>query len=277
MKQKFFRISAVLLLLLVVIVLYNIWGNRVFRTTFYQIRAEKTIRHLRIVELADLHLQEYGENNSELVTRVANLSPDIIAIAGDLNIDRQADYQPAITLLEQLVDIAPVYYAPGNHEWAGMYALNNVNLFRDIQATGVHWLCGSYEEAQINGSDLLIGGLFEYPGSGLSRAESQTVAEELSGREEYTILLCHYPAVAVDTLSEYTYDLVLSGHTHGGQIRLPLLGGLWVEGEGLFPEYTSGLHELENTTLIISRGLGNSDHIIPRINNQPELVVVDIR
>ena len=175
------------------ILLYNLQMNKSFITTFYSVTVDKPVEDLRIVLLSDLHLHEYGEDNADLVRKIQNLAPDLIAVAGDMNIDTDNDYHVVLDLMHQLVDIAPVYYAPGNHEWAGRYAGGSDALFDDIQATGVHWLNGNYEDVEFKGRKLRIGGFFEWPRAQLERENSRAVADAMNGRDERAGRRLHHP------------------------------------------------------------------------------------
>ena len=154
MSKKILAGLLAVVLVLGGILLYNLQMNKSFITTFYSVTVDKPVEDLRIVLLSDLHLHEYGEDNADLVRKIQNLAPDLIAVAGDMNIDTDTDYHVVLDLMHQLVDIAPVYYAPGNHEWAGRYAGGSDALFDDIQATGVHWLNGNYEDVEFKGNSL---------------------------------------------------------------------------------------------------------------------------
>ena len=261
------------------ILLYNLQMNKSFITTFYTVTVDKPVEDLRIVLLSDLHLSEYGTDNADLVQKVRNLAPDLIAVAGDMDIDTNPDYSLVLSLMRQLVDIAPVYYAPGNHEWAARYANGCDTIFDDIEATGVHWMNGTYEDAVINGKKLRIGGFFEWPRTQLERENSRAVADALNDEtnaldDVCTILICHCPEVLDTSLADEKFDLVLSGHAHGGQVRIGG-HGLWSTSQGFLPKYTSGVNQMGESQVVISRGLGDSEPY-PRIFNQPELVVVDV-
>ena len=276
------RLLLVLLLTALVlggILLYNLQMNKSFITTFYSVTVDKPVEDLRIVLLSDLHLSEYGADNADLVRKVRNLAPDLIVVAGDMDIDTNPDYSLVLSLMRQLVDIAPVYYAPGNHEWAARYANGCDTIFDDIAATGVHWMNGTYEDVELKGSKLRIGGFFEWPRAQLERDISQQVADALNDEtnaldDTCTILICHCPEVLNTSLAQYRFDLVPSGHAHGGQVRIGRQG-LWSTSQGLLPKYTSGVNWMGKSMVVISRGLGDSEPY-PRIFNQPELVVVDV-
>lgn len=276
------RLLLILLLMALVlgsILLYNLQMNKSFITTFYTVTVDKPVEDLRIVLLSDLHLSEYGTDNADLVQKVRNLAPDLIAVAGDMDIDTNPDYSLVLSLMRQLVDIAPVYYAPGNHEWAARYANGCDTIFDDIEATGVHWMNGTYEDAVINGKKLRIGGFFEWPRAQLERENSRAVADALNDEtnaldDVCTILICHCPEVLDTSLADEKFDFVLSGHDHGGQVRIGG-HGLWSTSQGFLPKYTSGVNQMGESQVVISRGLGDSEPY-PRIFNQPELVVVDV-
>ena len=279
MSKKLLAGLLAVVLVLGGILLYNLQMNKSFITTFYSVTVDKPVEDLRIVLLSDLHLHEYGEDNADLVRKIQNLAPDLIAVAGDMNIDTDTDYHVVLDLMHQLVDIAPVYYAPGNHEWAGRYAGGSDTIFDDIQATGVHWLNGGYEDVEFKGKKLRIGGFFEWPRTQLERENSRAVADAMNGETNElddicTILICHCPEVLNTSLELYQFYLVLSGHAHGGQMRIGS-HGLWSTSQGFLPKYTSGVNRMGESQVVISRGLGDSEPF-PRIFNQPELVVVDV-
>ena len=279
MSKKILAGLLAVVLVLGSILLYNLQMNKSFITTFYSVTVDKPVEDLRIVLMSDLHLHEYGEDNADLVRKIQNIAPDLIAVAGDMNIDTDTDYHVVLDLMHQLVDIAPVYYAPGNHEWAGRYAGGSDALFDDIQATGVHWLNGNYEDVEFKGRKLRIGGFFEWPRAQLERENSRAVADAMNGEtneldDVCTILICHCPEALDTSLELYQFDLVLSGHAHGGQVRIGSQG-LWSTSQGFLPKYTSGVNQMGESQVVISRGLGDSEPF-PRIFNQPELVVVDV-
>ncbi len=279
MKRKLHTAGKIVLALFVILGLgfgYNCWMNAMFVTNFYTVESDKVTKSVRIVELSDLHLSEFGQDNEKLVQRIRGLAPDIIAVAGDMNIDENEDYSIVTTLMEQLVKIAPVYYAPGNHEWASIYAFHYTDLPDDLEALGVHWMNQTYEDIEVNGNTIRIGGFFEWPRTELEREGSKKVADALNdNKDAYNVLICHCPEVLKTSLRKDKFDLVLSGHAHGGQVRLPFTDGLWSTSQGFLPKYTSGVRKMGKSKVVISRGLGDSEPW-PRINNQPELVVVDI-
>jgi predicted MPP superfamily phosphohydrolase len=246
---------------------------------------------VRIVQISDLHSHIYGSDQQPLIDLVAAQQPDIIALTGDIMDEKQPDIG-AVLLLEGIRDIAPVYYVSGNHEyWSGRYDVIRALL----EGYGVTVLDNRWEDLSVNGVTLRLCGvddpmMFEYTEdpihlalSGGSENERDNTRALLGSRfsgldgDALGVLLAHR-AELVDLYLEYGFDLILSGHTHGGQIRLPLVAnGLFAPNQGVFPRYGGGRYDFESEqTLIISRGLSFTAYV-PRVFNPPEVVVVDIR
>ena len=205
--------------------------------------------------------------------RIGKLKPDIIAVTGDMNMVRNDDYHVVLELCGQLTQIADVYYVMGNHEFVD-FADRKTEIAKDIEGTGVHLLTNASEKTTVNGSLIEIGGLVNETANYEKRGGKKFM-DKFMEDPCFKLLLVHYPEYFLDGIEDLPIDLALCGHTHGGVIRIPFIGGLYAGEQGIFPELTEGMHELGNSTVIVSRGLGNS-HKIPRINNKPELVVVDV-
>lgn len=280
-KKIVFHILKVLVGL--ALLLAAVWGGftlsakgQSFTESFYQVKSDKLTSNVRIVQLSDLHLREFGENNSELVAQITALQPDIIAITGDMTDKLVDDYSVVTDLCAQLVEIAPVYYVPGNHEW-GKIVFDHSAIRSDLEALGVHFLADKTETLEVNGNTIAIGGIAEAPASYEKYANEY--AEGFEQLDCFKLLLVHYPEYFTEdgALANAQVDLALCGHTHGGQIRIPGIGGLYTPDQGFLPKMTEGVHRVGSAYVIISRGLGDGkDKIIPRINNAPELVVVDL-
>ncbi len=242
--------------------------------TFYHLQSDEVGSAFRIVQLSDLHLHEYGKKNKELVDWVKRLSPDLIAITGDMNNHFNNDTHVVTELCSQLTEIADVYYVMGNHEWVD-YIDRKTSIKDDIIATGVTMLQNSYKEIQLNGNKVVIGGLVnEVPN--YQKYSGPKFMEEFMKTAGFKILLVHYPEYFLGTLNHYSIDLAMCGHAHGGIVRIPRFGGLYSSDQGLFPELYEGMQTVSGgSVVVVSRGLGG-EGIIPRINNNPELVVVDV-
>ncbi|MDR2659116.1 MAG: metallophosphoesterase [Spirochaetaceae bacterium] len=226
---------------------------------------------LVIALISDLHSDIYGKDQTPLLNRIKEASPDIIVLAGDI-FDNIAGPLGTRLLLGGIKDTGiPVFYVTGNHEYE---SAGFDEMMRELEDFGVTILSDTYVLLEVNGMPLLIAGV-EDPDKNLrdsSYAPSYTIFNEIYAVDAYKILICHRPEIAK---LYYGFDLKLSGHTHGGQIRLPpLINGLYSPGQGLFPKYSGGLYETGNGLLVVSRGLTTRRPLLPRIFNPPELVVI---
>ena len=228
----------------------------------------------KIAHVSDLHNAVFGRKNEKLLSLIRAAKPDIIAITGDLIDSRHTDIDSALAFVEAAAEIAPVYYVTGNHESRMDFDEKEPRLI----AAGARVLRNEAEDIGRGGERIRLAGIDDpsFIRTG-GTAEERTAAEleQLGdGGGTFTVLLAHRPEL-VEVYAEYGAGLVLSGHAHGGQVRLPLLGGLYAPGQGLLPEYDSGLYSLGETQMVVSRGLGNS--VAPlRVNNRPELVIVTL-
>lgn len=274
--------TAVLLILLAAFSVWIYWGNTSIQTTRIQIADERlpaSFGGFRIVQISDLHNAEFGAGQSRLLGAVKEASPDLIAVTGDLIDSRRTDIEKAMDLINGAVSIAPVYYVAGNHEArTGQYAA----LKKRMGEAGVMILKNEGVTIRRGGDSVRLLGL-EDPAFVRQNGTNAENAAVLDGKLKemrrenggYTILLSHRPEL-FDVYAENGVDLVLCGHAHGGQIRLPVIGGLFAPNQGLFPKYSEGVHKKGRTKMAVSRGLGNS--IAPvRINNRPELVVIELK
>lgn len=215
-----------------------------------------------IAHISDLHSAQIGQGNEKLLQLLRDAKPDIIAITGDLIDCRDADPTIAINLCRDAAKIAPVYFITGNHEARLSEDLYN-RLLDELQSAGVVLLLDQEQIiAQDDASISIVGHRW---------GETDNLAA-LSDFDGFTILLSHQP----EDISNYAaadFDLVLSGHAHGGQFRLPFVGGLFAPGQGIFPEYDAGLYLVDETQMVVSRGIGNSSFPL-RFNNSPEIILI---
>ena len=273
MKKKSKLVAVICILLVFVIVsatlIYH--GEWDLKVTKYTIDNKKISTQFRVALLSDLHLREYGEKNCELLTAVKEQYPDIIVVAGDMVDKKTDDISVAVDLFKELCKITDVYFCLGNHERAVDNRTGMV--FSELQKTGAIYLDNDDITVNVKNQDVIIGGLSSYPDYYTPHYE---FISEYEKSDLFKLLLCHYPEYYPGTLEKGDFDLILSGHAHGGQVRLPLIGGLFAPEQGLFPEYTKGIYKSETATMILTAGLGDSN-VFPRINNPPELVIIDIK
>lgn len=233
----------------------------------------------RIAHISDFHNAVFGKDNTKLINMLKEAEPDIIAVTGDIIDSRRTDIDISFAFVEEMLKIAPCYYVSGNHEARGSeeFAVLKENMLK----AGVTILENTQTVIERSGAVVDILGLRDptFTVSGTAEMEAKVVADELSSldtaAENFTLLLSHKPEF-FDVYCENNIDLVLSGHAHGGQFRIPFVGGLIAPGQGFFPEYDAGVFEKGGTHMIVSRGIGNS--IIPlRINNRPEIILIELR
>lgn len=276
-RRRLFVIACILLAIDMMVIglwLYIVHEENTLEVSFYHLESDKVDSSFRIVQLSDLHLHEFGENNSELVDWIRRLEPDIITITGDMNMHFNDDTHVVTDLCSQLVEIADVYYVFGNHEWVD-HIDRHTTIKKDIAATGVTILENSYVGLEINGNKVYICGVVNEVAN-YEKYNAPKVMEKFMAEDGFKILLVHYPEYFLGKLNDYTIDLAMCGHTHGGIVRIPVLGGLFASDQGFFPKLYQGMQTVDGgSTVVISRGLGG-DRAIPRINNNPEIVVVDV-
>ena len=245
------------------------WQNNSLVVTNIEYANKKipqAFNNFKILQISDLHNKEFGDNQSYLVQHTKEISPDIIVITGDLIDGSRTNIDIAIEYVKQAKDIAPTYFVAGNHE---EYSKVYNELKKRLEELGVIILDDKRQVIKKHGEKITLLGLKD----GTSFANE---IKSLKNKDDkFTILLSHRPEYFND-YSKDNIDLVFSGHAHGGQFRIPFIGGLYAPGQGLFPKYTSGIYEKNNTSMVVSRGLGNSGFPL-RLFNRPELVVVTLK
>ena len=273
-RCKLYKVAFVLLLLgLAVFTVLSLWDDSHFVDTFYEIDDVKLDGPIRIVQLSDLHLKEFGEHNSELVNEIIRLKPDLIAMTGDMIDMDETDYSVVLDLCRQLVGVAPVYFCYGNHEKEVIRVNQTSTVNVDLEKMGVHVLHNKFETINLKGNIIDIGGLSANPGT-FDADYTQSFWKRYEKQENYKLLLVHYPQFFYPEGELYgaDIDMALCGHLHGGVVVIPGKGGLYHPTAGYFPDLASGANLVNNTWVVVSRGLGGST----RVNNPPELVIVDI-
>ena len=232
----------------------------------------------RIAQVSDLHNAEFGENNAELLKLLSESKPDIIVITGDLIDANHTDVGIALGFAQESVRIAPTYYVTGNHEAASQ---QYDTLKAGLEEAGIIVLEDEAISLEQGGETISLIGLadpdFTVKGEMFGEAPVMVSAKLKNlndGEGKYTIMLSHRPEL-FETYVNCGIDLVFAGHAHGGQFRLPFIGGVIAPNQGLFPKYDAGLYTDGGTNMVVSRGIGNS--IIPlRFNNRPEIVLVEL-
>lgn len=273
-KRLLILLPCLLVLLLAAYVGLEIQANRHFEISRYFLESEKVNTSIKIAVLSDLHSMEYGAGNSELIEAIRAEQPDFIAMIGDMVNDDDTDFTVIRELCRALREIAPIYYTLGNHEGTLMYGrLDQVALDQMLTEDGVKMLINEVTEFQKGDTTIRIAGISNEAAGYEYWAKEKM--EDFWGMDGYKLVLSHFPDLYDSLLKDATMDLALAGHYHGGLIRIPGLGGLYHPATGFFPQYSGGQYALTHATLIVSRGIGGHG-TIPRINNRPELVIIEI-
>jgi len=295
-KKKFFTRRRVVLLALLaaVLVLAGFALDSRLLVQYYTVETDKINSPVRIALVTDLHSCYYGENQSDLIRTIDEQKPDILLLGGDIFDDVKENTNTEL-FLQGIAGRYPCYYVTGNHEcWSGTEGF--ARQMAMLEKHGVRILSGEAVTLTVNGETFNLCGIDDpqvfvvepyaepRPGEYLDEYGNKMVdyTERLNtavgqAQEGYcTVLLSHRPEF-FELYQKYDVDLVLCGHTHGGQWRIPyLLNGLVAPHQGFFPKYAGGRYDAENMTMIISRGLARETTKIPRVFNRPELVIVEL-
>ena len=283
MIQAMKKIIIAVLLALAVLLGWSIYTSKYsLECSYYTLTSEQFEHDFRVVQLTDLHNSIFGENNDRLVALVQEQEPDIILFTGDLLNHTEERTDIAVNIIEQLQEIAPVYVSYGNHEdnYEKKYGTDLTALY---ETAGAHVLNYAYEDIEVNGQKIRLGGIYGYClpdryAQQTGRQNESAFLKEFQDTELYTMLMCHMPVCWIinASLDDWDIDCVLAGHSHGGQVQIPLVGGLYAPDQGWFCGKEYGLYYSSDNSkvMVLSRGLGSTEKI-PRINNIPEVVVID--
>ncbi len=245
----------------------------------YDVDAAEISEPLRIALVTDLHSCRYGEKQKTLIDAVCAQNPDLILLGGDIFDDDIEDTNTAL-FLSGIAGRYPCYYVTGNHEyWSG--AERYAQKMEILRKYNVCIISGKCETLQVRVENINLCGVddpdaFQFAQGELTFQKQLDAVNEAAQNGNFTVLLSHRPEYW-QMYREYDFDLVLCGHAHGGQWRIPgLLNGLFAPNQGLFPEYAGGRYDQDGRTMIVSRGLARESTHVPRIFNRPELVMIDI-
>lgn len=272
-KQYLYVALCGLLILCVAFGGWVLWANTALMRTDYTIvstRLPQEFEGFCIAQVSDLHNAEMGKDNQKLLAMLEDAQPDIIVITGDLIDARRTSTEIALEFLRGAVQIAPCYMITGNHE-AAIERADYFEFEEQVRGIGVTVLYNEAVTLERGSASITLLGLDDPNYEGMLHTPGQM--RDLAG-DGFAIMLSHRPE-NFDRYAAAGIDVTFSGHAHGGQFRLPLVGGLYAPGQGAFPEYDSGVYTYENAYMVVSRGIGNSSFPL-RFNNRPELVVVTL-
>lgn len=276
-KEKTWNKKKICIIAVIILLLIFACDMRL-KTVVYTMETDELDTPVRLVLITDLHSCYYGKEQNVLIRAVEEQNPDIVLLGGDI-FDDNLSYENAETTIKYLSENYPCYYVTGNHEYWSEDISTILNI---VDSYGITILEGDCDTIDIDGQTINICGVDDpdvtsYTKNAKSMPDQLTEALEQAEPDCYTILLSHRPEYA-ETYMRYDFDLVLSGHAHGGQWRIPgILNGLYAPNQGLCPKYAGGLYEFEQGTMIVSRGLARESTLAPRIFNRPELIVIDLQ
>ena len=290
MKRKKFRMILIVFLILIFIltawILIGLWMSANYIVTReYSVDTGKGSSTFRAVVISDLHDHIFKDDNAELAEKIREAEPDLILMDGDMLNAQSEDASVPLDLIRQVKEIAPVYYALGNHEEA--YIQNgHPELEEELAEAGATVLDKNYVDIEVNGTPVRLGGMYDYA-FGLTGNNDALAAprdtlrflQDFQNTDRLKIMLSHRPDSFIfgDASEVWDVDLVISGHAHGGQVVLPFLGGLYGCDQGWFPTYVHGVYEKGNFQIFVTSGLGSNRQILPRFNNPPEIAVLTIK
>ena len=245
------------------------------QTTFYTLLAgDKLQSEVRIAFLSDLHGEAFGEGQEQLFAPIRAFAPDLVLFGGD-TFDERVPWETAVEILRLSAASWPTFYTPGNHE---IKTGDVARIKKTAVAAGAHLLAGKCARVPVHGGTLCLCGVEDPLRQEKLHRSQLTAAQNAIRPEIYTILITHRPErEQTYTAGKRSFDLILTGHAHGGQWRLPFLkNGFFAPDQGLFPPFAGGLRRLGTGYHICSRGLARYNTHVPRIGNDPELVLLTL-
>ena len=251
---------------------------KVRKTTLKFDKLPQAFDNYKIAQVSDIHCDRVGHSDLSFIKKIKDFNPDIIVITGDVLDSYNNDMDIAYNILSQLAIIAPCYFVSGNHELRLPEEYEQlINIMKKLNITYMN--NSNLLITKNNESINLVGvedyNFFKNEDNLNHRANFIKTLEELYSPNHFNILLSHRPE-KFPIYADIKYNLIFSGHAHGGQWRIPFIGGIFSPSQGFFPKYTNGNYVLKNSTLIVSQGLGNSSFPI-RINNRIELVLAILK
>ena len=281
MKKKVLTI----LIIILALISFLYFSNNYLSTSFYEVTSNeipKNFNNYKIVQISDLHSKYFGKKQSYLISKINKINPDIIVFTGDMydgNRDENIScIKPAIDLINELSKNYPIYYVTGNHEYDNKFHKEFQNSIKHKQ--NVFYLSEDVIEIKKDNESIFLTGIDDVSFYSTKDISFYRTLLNLSDKANkgFNILLSHRPYEIKKLLSKTNYDLILSGHNHGGQIAIPFIlpNGIYSPSETFFPKYTKGIHQIGKNQLILSRGLGNSRFPF-RVFNPPEIVTIMLK
>lgn len=250
--------------------------------TDYEILSNKINNDVTIIMIADVH-DHHCKVKDQIIDRIKQLKPDIILCAGDIIDNESESDKSTIEFLDSLTEIADVYFSLGNHE---LEYPESKQLIENINNIGIKVLDKEYQDIEVNGNMIRVGGMYDYAFSQETgdidqetmKSDVYNYLTEMKQTPSFQLMMAHRPdSFIFGKAYKWDFDLVVSGHYHGGQVILPYVGGLYAPELGWFPEVDYGHYKLKDMDMIVTRGISSSDETFPRFNNPPEIVSITLK
>ncbi len=284
------KIRFILLCIIIIFIVFCtanlICSNTTLTYSRYEIQTDKIKNNVTFAAISDSEGKEFGSSNSRLIEKIENANPEFVLILGDMVNRNNGDFSTSVSLCKKLAKKFPVYYTLGNHENEIFDSQKNSaeNFIAAAESVGANVLVNEMTDYTTDsGEKITIGGLkqfpfFEYDAPDYDNPENHFFQSYLAQQDDkhFSVLMCHYPEAYIWKISEYNIDLMMCGHTHGGMVRLPFIGGLYAPEQGWFPDYDKGYYSSGSANMIINAGLSTSVKI-PRFNNPPDITIVTLK
>lgn len=283
MKKRLTEVIALCLLGFACWLVADMWASaHCLKVNEYRYLSHKVEEDITLVVISDLHDQEFGQGNHMLIEEIRKQNPDVIFMLGDMMNRDSENPQMVYELIKNLTDTAPVYFAPGNHEWDYMEQVDS-DVIQKLKDAGAVVLEKEYVDVKIKDTTIRIGGFYGYAFylhyyKDPDTLERKAFLTEFVDTEDLKIMMSHRPDSFIfgDAAIRWDIDLLLSGHLHGGQVVLPFLGGVSGGDQGWFPDCVHGMYKKGLMHIFVTSGLGTNPETVPRINNRPEVAVIHI-
>lgn len=283
MRKTIIRMVMIVILCLCLITSYFIYISYYkVDVTDYEISSAKINSDVKIIMIADVH-DQYCKVEDQIVNKIKQLKPDIILCVGDIIDNNSSDDKSTIEFLKSLTEISDVYFSLGNHE---LEYPESKQLIENINNIGVKVLDKEYQDIEVNGNMIRIGGMHDYAFSQETgdidqetmKSDVYNFLTEMKQTSSFQLMMAHRPdSFIFGKAYKWDFDLVVSGHYHGGQVILPYVGGLYAPELGWFPEVDYGHYKLKDMDMIVTRGISSSNELFPRFNNPPEIVSITLK
>lgn len=272
-----------ILISIILVIFYIIANQYKITKSEYTVESDRVKSEIKIAVISDLHNMNFLNDNKGIVKKIQSEEPDIIAVVGDMIDEYAENSENTLNVMTELPDIAPTYYSMGNHD---KLFSDYTSYITEVENSGVIVLDDKTDKITIGENEITLLGLSGYSFGEVENPAYTALLKELCENDSLRLMLCHYPEFSQwfferDLYYESDFELMLSGHTHGGLVRIPYIGGVFAPNQGFFPEYTKGMYYVDKENknpynMLVTSGLGQDKRFI-RLNNFPEIAFITVK